>query len=97
MYFIICVVDVSLSKREYEGLPLGALTDETREKMAELLDLEGNIITFEFEVGRQLEVINNYLGLAELAGFTFCQIRAMEVNVNVYMLIKITSLQIFNI
>jgi len=55
-------------------LSLDALNATTRQRLAEFLDMEGTIIRVD-----EREVLNNYAGLAELAGFTYPQISALQV------------------
>lgn len=61
---------------DYKKLPISALRVTTRIKLAQCLDLDGTIVEDEEE---GLGFVNNYQGLAELAGFSNQEIRNLEV------------------
>ena len=61
----------------YTFTPLRALRVASRRKLSGFLDLEGVLVVVNNE-GVESDVINDYSGLAELAGFTYMDIMNMK-------------------
>jgi len=60
--------------------PLYALNVSTRVKLALYLDMEGTTVTVRHGDNTELQLLNDYTGLAELAGFDSQQIRNLKVH-----------------
>ena len=60
---------------EYTNLPITALRITCRKKLASFLDLDGTLIV----LANERDIVNNYNGLAELAGLDYQSMLLLEV------------------
>ncbi|KAH3699320.1 myeloid differentiation primary response protein MyD88-like [Dreissena polymorpha] len=62
---------------QYRSIPIRTLRCSTRRKLARFLDLEGSLVLTNHD-GMEIDCVNDFCGLAELAGFESLDIRNMK-------------------
>lgn len=71
-------IDIGFLSPDYIHLSINALRETSRRKLASYLDLEGTLVVIGEGFDAQ-DIVNNYNGLAELAGFGYQTIRNLQV------------------